>query len=637
MDQSDMRTSKDGGWFGNPSLRRRTFLFGSAAAVAAGGGAAALAMNARTGKEFDGGLRPVCMAMHVHASASEGPASMEAQLAQAARTGVDVVWWTEHDFRMSGHDAADTVRCTGSTENTTDLHRWTWTSSVSGAPGSKQLVFCTPTGHPLLGRRPNALLIGATAASADPIRHVLSGQSENLLNRTSLAGQSISLAVCPTNINSDNFLSIELTTSFRPSRAGIPSANYVISYRFGGLQRPGTSVLANATKAAITLDAPVGRWTTVTIHPDQDIARLWPGTDGEDSSLFDFSLVAVASGKGNTAAGYATDIRFIRTSSGQRPLATQRSLITHYSDAFPTVQQLQALEVSLTTPHLGWYGGSIALPDYSQAGPFPSKDEDVAVAAVTRIHASGGIASYCHPFGTAVGELSAALQERARAQKSAELVTNRALNCDLLEVGYRLRGGCNLEQHESVWDNCSRNEIFLTGIGVNDDHKGQDWSSEILNFATWAWAPDHDMSSLLTALQAGRVFFGDLARFHGQLDLRLDGRSAMGAVSVSQAEQRTVTVYASGLPHGARVQVIRGLVDLAGPGDTTPKTSVTTLDASRFSGDGSTSITTDTRTPCFVRTVVVDSSDLPIGFSNPVWLLRASPRQGIPRSRRTAG
>ena len=39
------------------------------------------------------------MAMHLHASASEGEGSVRSQLAQAATHGYDVAWFTEHDWR----------------------------------------------------------------------------------------------------------------------------------------------------------------------------------------------------------------------------------------------------------------------------------------------------------------------------------------------------------------------------------------------------------------------------------------------------------------------------------------------------------------------------------------------------------
>lgn len=632
-----MSTTSEVGWDDAPKVPRRTFLIGSVSAVAVGGaGAVAVALAARAKSHPDRDLRPVCMAMHVHASASEGPGSMEAQLTQAANTGVDVLWWTEHDFRMSAHDAAEEVHCSALHESTADVHEWVWSPSTFGDLKASTALFCTPATHPLLGTRKSAMLLDVTASSSALARRVMSGQSGNLLNRTSLSGQSIQLEVYPTDISQTAFMSVELTTSFRPSRAGTPAADYVLTYRVGGAQQPGSTVLLSPTQAVVTVTAPTGRWTTLTLDPENDLGRVWPGVNGADASLFKFALAAGARGKGKKAAAYFSNVRFERTASGQSPLATQRRLISFYEDKFPTVKQFQALEVSLTTPHLGWYGGDVSLPDYAGAGPNPSQDEGVALAAVHNIHSKGGLASYCHPFGTATGQLSAAKQETARQTKSAELITNRALGCELLEVGYRLRGGCNLDQHESVWDNCSRNEIFLTGIGVNDDHKGQDWSGELLNFATWAWAPDQEVKSLLSALRMGRVYFGDIARFHGQLDLRLDDRPAMGTVSVGSANSKRLSILASELPAGGTVEVRRGLVDRAGPGDTAPKITVEALAASAFGADGEKSISVDTRTSCFVRVVIKDAHGLPIAFSNPVWLLQATPQHGIPAPRRVA-
>ena len=44
---------------------------------------------------------PVSVAMHLHSSFSEGTASMATHLDQARRLGVDVLFWTDHDFRVS--------------------------------------------------------------------------------------------------------------------------------------------------------------------------------------------------------------------------------------------------------------------------------------------------------------------------------------------------------------------------------------------------------------------------------------------------------------------------------------------------------------------------------------------------------
>ena len=52
------------------------------------------------------------LAMHVHASFSEGVGSMYAALAEARRTNHDLVFFTDHDDRKTGHQDAQDAVCT---------------------------------------------------------------------------------------------------------------------------------------------------------------------------------------------------------------------------------------------------------------------------------------------------------------------------------------------------------------------------------------------------------------------------------------------------------------------------------------------------------------------------------------------
>jgi hypothetical protein len=67
-------------------------------------------------RRAEAALQPVSMAMHVHSSFSEGTGSMLWQLAQAAASGVDVVWWSDHDWRMSGYGYRRAIHFDGFTE-----------------------------------------------------------------------------------------------------------------------------------------------------------------------------------------------------------------------------------------------------------------------------------------------------------------------------------------------------------------------------------------------------------------------------------------------------------------------------------------------------------------------------------------
>jgi hypothetical protein len=124
-----------------------------------------------------------------------------------------------------------------------------------------------------------------------------------------------------------------------------------------------------------------------------------------------------------------------------------------------------------------------------------------------------------------------------------------------------------------------------------------------------------------------------LSGYKGQLDLLVDDVVPMGSASVSGAAQRSVKIVATGVPAGGALRVVRGTVDYAGTADPTPSTQiVATYPASELTG-GSVTVSVDTSVSRFVRTEVVNSAGTVVGVSNPVWLLREQPPDGIPVTR----
>ena len=118
------------------------------------------------------------------------------------------------------------------------------------------------------------------------------------------------------------------------------------------------------------------------------------------------------------------------------------------------------------------------------------------------IHDAAGLASYNHMYGSGFGSaLTTAKQEALRTSVTSTLVANAAFGVDILEVGYRVRGGVSLARYLSAWDVCSRNALFLTGNGVSDSHEGT-WIGNQCNFVTTALADDRTVNSLVGALAA---------------------------------------------------------------------------------------------------------------------------------------
>jgi hypothetical protein len=218
-----------------------------------------------------------------------------------------------------------------------------------------------------------------------------------------------------------------------------------------------------------------------------------------------------------------------------------------------------------------------------------------------------------------------------QAAKIVSVLQAGAYGVDIIEAGYRERGGMPLEAHLAVWDACSRNGIVTTANGVNDNHLGTpgSWATEANRFLTSVWAASSAQQDLLTALATGRAFISDQATFAGTIDLVLDDGTPMGGVTRrGPSATRQLTILASALPPASYFEVIKGVVDFAGPKTPTPGTTVVATVASAALASGSTTVSIPTASDCFYRLNLVDTA-LPaasarIAFSNPVWIVNAA-------------
>jgi hypothetical protein len=580
-------------------------------------------------------LRPVSMALHVHASFSEGAGSMEAQLDQAVRNDVEVLWWTEHDWRMSGHGYRRAVDFTGPRE-LEDGYAWLWKEGRGGAVAEGGARFARDE-H---GRQDWLELTARAGTSAGNVSCQADDSQSRGNHRGSLAGMVLEVDLLPLEISRTEFLEVEVVTSYRPARDGLPAGTRTVRYRAGGRARtPGLQV--NGREVIVTLDAPPGEWSTHHLKVDEDLSAAWPGLQGRDAALIRLRLRAAAA-RGEQVRGGFDQMRFRRDTAGDRPLVAQRELMDAYAPQFPSVVQHGGLEVSLHSSHVNWFGSGFSLPDYSGYRLIPGTDTEVDWALlrefVDTIHGQGGLASYNHPFGAAGGRVPAteAAQNRKLSLIAGRLARERAFGVDLLEVGYRVRGAVTLERHLALWDTCSNNAIFLAGVGVSDNHGGGNadtgWANPDFSFITWAWAPSAEETDLIGALGTGQAWVADMLGFNGTVDLVVDGQHPMGSATVSSDRERAVRVAVQGTPSGGEVRVVQGLVSFRRryePGIIIRREA---LPPAAFT-DGVVDVICDTRRSSFVRVEVADATGRVVAFSNPVWLLRDVPPDGIPPGR----
>jgi hypothetical protein len=593
-------------------VSRRTLLSGAAAGAAAsmvGAGASMVGARSAAATDSERPLIAVSMAPHIHASFSEGIASFAAHLQQARQHNVDVIWWTDHDFRVAAHDHRQAVRFEGVKELEGELE-WNWAARPEGNLTATAAEFIDEPHSP--GEEGKALRLSATGGPGGGIFWYV-GSAWNFTYSTCLADTVLELDVLPEQTAPGAVFVVQIQLSYHPARGDRPAGPYFLRYYVGG----STEIIrrAEGLVGIVELPAVAGQWRRLTLWPVRDIHRIWPDLVAEDNSFARFRI-GVMAGEGQQVSAVADRMRFHRAArEGQAGEFLRRYVLHRYHDEYPDVRHYPSFEVSLVR-HLNWYGKRIVIPDLPSP-PYRDDDPAKAAAMIDFIHQHDGLACWNHPLDVEQPESLARL-----------MIEQNNLGADLVEIGREPYADLRW-----VYDVAARNAIFFTAIGSSDDHGGKDWLVQEETHVTSVWAASTDIDDLLDAMRAGRAWFYDLAKYRGELDILVGGRRAMGGVAVTRAQELPVELVATGLPAGSSLEIITGVADLAGTTDLKPATTSQFVPADALGG-GRHSVIVAPQAGVYVRTQVRAADGAVIALSNPVWLLRAAPPHGIPAARR---
>jgi hypothetical protein len=610
-------------------LSRRQVLQGAVALAAVAGlssarGAAAAGPLGARAQSVDG-LTARSLAMHLHASSSEGVGSIRAHLGQAVTNGFDVAWFTDHDwrrrrllFRQTYSFTANEVQF-GGTWNVPKMANVGSLTSTSGGV----LVSTPVTADPATKKGSLRIRATSTGSAQATARNRVNAEGSSRANfRGRIAGRTIVLDVLPSRAGVDAWGEVLLRLSWHPGSGTRPAGVLTLTYR---LRADITTPTRSSSGLAGFVDVPVaaGGWRTVTLDPVADVRGLWPDIAAEDNSLNEIEFHA-ASRRKAFAEYFFGYLRFVEQ-GGYDALGVENALLAQYAGLVPNVLGLNGTEISLGD-HLNQYGGTSQAPfDYGAVTSLKNGNVGLRPDVVAHVHGLGGLISINHPFKPGDGNSSITASGVA-----ADLISTALDGADMLEVGYTSKGtNGTLAAHLAAWDAVSRNGLFVTGNGVSDDHTGQNWAKQSNRFWTGAWTATLSEATLLDAFRAGRSYVGLLGSFSGAIDMAVDG-APMGSVLVGGATSRSLNVAVTGLPTGAGVQVLRGDVDYSGTASPVPNTTVLrTLGPN----DLATPVTLDTSDDCFVRLQVVNSAGAVIGFGQPTWALHSQPGTGVPAAR----
>ncbi|MET9021964.1 hypothetical protein ABZV93_18455 [Actinopolymorpha sp. NPDC004070] len=430
--------------------------------------------------------RAVSMVLHTHSCFSEGGswaaggggASMMAQLEQAVRNDIDVVWWTDHDWRMEAYGYYDGIAFDGTDEN----GGLQWFVQNDGAVTDAEHAFVDDPHSP--NEPGKALRVSASGPQAEWGASFLWAKAGNSFYSTNLSDTTFTVDVLGERIGPDAELVVQLETSYRPATAGRPAGVYVLEYRLAATA--GRS-LADPLIGVVAVKSD-GGWQRLTMHPVDDIRAFWPDLVAEDSGLAR-SRFGVRARNGATASGVFDRLRIDRTRDPLHwPIRTQRDLMRQLRSTYPGVTQLLSAEVSMVR-HMNVFMEDFELYPYPTRGKAPVLDNSVeaAEAMVAWYHERGALVQYNHP-----------------PINPAELVASRALGADLIEVANADGDFTVIRDRIDQYDVAARNAIFLTATSQVDDHGGRDWQEKPHLYTTAVWAGSRQARELLTALPAAR-------------------------------------------------------------------------------------------------------------------------------------
>ncbi len=579
--------------------------------------------------------RPYSVQLHVHGSFSEGIGSIDSHSHEASDVAVDVIWWSDHDFRLATYGHASTFGFESWTEPMppqpeTTQHRRRRLARKRLVPaahneslrGEAELV----AGDAREGERSLRLRLVGESPAFESYRFTLAAD-RNLFKRPLASEVTLLLSVFPEQIGPDARIAIDVGLSEHPPREALPFAPYRVRY----LLDPGGG---EPTRDGVTFVVPVavrqGEWNDLALPVSRDAVRGFPFIHGEDNSLASVSLAVEARG-GHEVRARFDDFRIEQELSGPAAFARQASLIDAVARDYPNVKQLQGIEISWMSSHLNEFSVDTKLLDYDalradvETSPAPGDEgkslrERFTRRAVEQVHARGGLVSYNHMFGAM---LPGAAPKLTREEVLENLLANRVFGADILEVGYRERGGRTLDDHLWVWDRLAEHGLFLVGTGVSDSHGGprQRWRKSENNFVSWIYARSPSKADLLEGLRAGRVYFGDRVLFDGTLDLTTERGARMGQIVLSDRPNDEVRVTIDGLEPGDVVRVVVS-------GERVASSAVA---GSRY--DQRIPVTLADSLPTTVRVRVDGADGGPKVLSNPITFVRSAPPPGLPAAR----
>ena len=594
--------------------------------------------------------RYISAQLHCHSSI-EGPASIGAHCYEAQRAGLEVVWITDHDTRISLNIGGpfidrfdfESPEIWSSVERLKQGGRegrigvgWAVTHQDPGFAGgaalTKETCYRGTQSLRLEGavdpKAPAHVPTTGPETEADEWQYLMLDfrADSKMHSRPLFAGARLGIAVHLDEASEQDAEAwLDLTLTEQPPDLKQGRLRYFI---WGDPATHQTHPRRDETYSVrpLPLKSAPGAWTRHEIDPAKDAAGN--GLDGHslggrDNALTGVRLTLRVRNFGRIRL-HVDDLTIAHEVAGNDLRTRQRAIAHELAEKHGVVCHV-AQEISWAGQHKNAWGIGVPLLDYAATPGGFSHAHGVEWA---RSH--GGVFSLNHPFNRFNNATD--LDDLRRGEIVEEMIQtyvgSGASGANTLEVGFPAgRHNFPLDYYFRLWDGLSRAGIVIAGSGSSDAHSARVGWQKGNNFATHIRADSTDEEALLAGLRARDLYPADPIRFRSRLSYGDNAGHRMGeAVMVRGVEERVASLTLErAKPEWSLVWVLNG--ERQAP---VPLGEGSVTETLRFS--------TRTDKPTWVRAEIWDPTCAPEGtplerpaasplegrcvaFTNPIWYL----------------
>jgi len=534
---------------------------------------------------------------------------MQANNHFAKLSGVDQVWWTEHNL-MWHQDTVKKCNFTGSYVDIADTIILPVHANSDSEPG--KFIPETNGGSETTTAASTGFSMNYTSVSGDSAFYYFSYKprgttgvlkGEKKFNKPLTCHPHFVFQLTPGILDANRRFDVTVYLSYHYHDSLYASQKIVYNFVNQNVQYSKNLIDSFTTLINLPVINQQNNFVDLNLADD---ASLLP--EGIDNTITDFEF-NISSNAGNNITADIGNIK-IRTYdlSDSVNISEFRNLAVTNTQVYnlPNLVNIEFTPNNLNFHISGLYDDQyLAWRQFSNVS-LSSYDLD---SFSLNIHQLNGILCICHPFGMDWFPLATAQQQDHWVDSLySKILSFNAYSAEMIEVGYYARAHADIFHHLKLWDRLLSKGFALYGSGGGDSHGGK-WNG-LNSSCNYVWATDSTPAQIIHAIKGGRFFIASPLQWKREFNFTV-GEFSMGDHAPFDSADRYLKVSLDSFPMNASYKIIQGIINPAAD-------SINyILDNAAF--NPADSVLIDISQPCFIRVVVYDQNNDPLIISNPIF------------------